>query len=142
MFLHFYYVNCKKEKKDYIIIYKYDKEIVSFSEFNNILYKEIYNDKIEDSNDKIEDSNDKIEDSNINFYELFYIKKGLKIKYKKELWNSVINMYLNKLNIQTIIDDKYVEKIWNSNLLLFLIDKYDDSLKQFLITHYKNNFNK
>jgi hypothetical protein len=135
MFLHFYYVNCKKEKKDYIIIYKYDKEIVSFSEFNNILYKEIYNDKIEDSNDKIEDSN-------INFYELFYIKKGLKIKYKKELWNSVINMYLNKLNIQTIIDDKYVEKIWNSNLLLFLIDKYDDSLKQFLITHYKNNFNK
>lgn len=142
MFLHFYYVNCKKEKKDYIIIYKYNKEIISFSEINNILYKEIYNDKIDDNNAKNDDNTDTGNGNNINFYELFYIKEGVKIKYERELWNNIINMYLNKLNIHIIINDKYVEKIWNSDLLLFSIDIYDDSLKQFLITYYKNNFNK
>lgn len=128
MFLHFYYVNCKKEKKDYIIIYKFKNEVISFNQINSVLYSEF--------------NNNTLEDKNINYYELFYIKEGLKIKYEKELWNNIINMYLNKLNIHMIIDEKYVEKLWNSNLLLFLIDKYDNSLKEFLISYYKNNFNK
>lgn len=130
MFLHFYYVNCKKEKKDYIVIYKYTNEIISFSHINTVLYKELNNISLENSI------------SNLNFYELFYIKEGLKIKYEKELWNKIINMYLNKLNVHMIIDEKYVENIWNNDLLLFLIDKYDESLKDFLISYYKNNFNK
>ncbi len=122
MLLHFYYVNFKKEKKDYIIIYKCKESEVSFNDINTILYKTINNEINE----------------NINFYELFYIKEGIKIEFNNNIWNDIINIYLNKINIQMIIDNKYIENIYNTDLLLFLIDEYNDQLKQFLLTYYKN----
>ena len=41
MFLHFYFVNIKKEKKNYIMVYKSDEESITFKDINNLLYHQL-----------------------------------------------------------------------------------------------------
>ena len=58
MFIHFYYINIKKEKNNYIMIYRHSDEYINFTHINSILYK--INNNI-DINSEISKS--------INFYE-------------------------------------------------------------------------
>lgn len=121
MFLHFYFVNIKKEKKSYILLYKTENNIISFNDINSILY------------DKLNNSQNS---NNINYHELFYIKQGISIPFTNEVWNQLIKIYLKKIELLYLIDDKYIKTIYSYNTILYLIDNYKNEIKQFLIDYY------
>ena len=63
MFLHFYYINVKKENKNYFGVYKSLQNEITFTDINQLIFKNL-------------NSNDINNDKSINYYELYYIKKG------------------------------------------------------------------
>jgi len=132
MFLHFYFVNIKKEKKNYLMIYKSDDTIINFKDINNLLYNELNN--ISCLPSIISSSSNNTD--NINYHELFYIKQGLSISYNKDIWNELIQIYLNKIELQYLIDDKYIKNLYSYNILLYLMDDYQKDIKQFLIKYH------
>lgn len=132
MFLHFYFVNIKKEKKNYLMIYKSDDTIIKFKDINNILYNELNN--ISCLPSIISSSSNNTD--NINYHELFYIKQGLSIPYNKDIWNELIQINLNKIELQYLIDDKYIKNLYSYDILLYLMDDYQKDMKQFLIKYY------
>lgn len=129
MFLHFYFINIKKEKKNYLMVYKTDIKTINVKDINNLLYNKLNNKPSIISS--VENTT-----NNINYYELFYIKQGLSIIYNKEIWNKLIQIYLNKIELQYLIDDKYIKNIYSSDIILYLIDNYQEDIKQFLIKYY------
>lgn len=130
MYLHFYYANIKKEKINYIFIFKHEDKIVKFNSINKLLYNKLNSLSLTD---------ELITDNNINYYELFYFKEGIKIKYEKMVWNDLIKIYLNKIDILTLIDEKYVKNLYLYDSLLFPIAQYENNIKEFLIKFYENN---
>jgi hypothetical protein len=90
MFLHFFYVDYKKEKKNFICILKSntDKEF-EFQNLNNILYENL--------------NNDSKPNSNFNCFEYFYIKRGLIIENQKYIWDKLMKIYLKKINMKKIL---------------------------------------
>lgn len=122
MYLYSYFVNIKKEKKDYIIIYKTNMDKVSHNDINNTLYRQL--------------NPDSIDISTINFYELFYIKPGLKLEYNKIHWNNLIKIYINNIKLFNLIDENYINTLYSQNILLFNLETYNDKIKQFFINYY------
>jgi hypothetical protein len=137
MFLHFYFVNIKKEKKNYIMVYKSDEESITFKDINNLLYHQLNN--LSCITSTLESSLDL--NNSINYHELFYIKQGLSIPYTKSIWNELIKIYLNKIELQYLIDDKYIINLYSYNIVLFLMDDYQKDIKQFLINYYGKFYN-
>jgi hypothetical protein len=137
MFLHFYFVNIKKEKKNYIMVYKSDEESITFKDINNLLYHQLNN--LSCITSTLESSLDL--NNSINYHELFYIKQGLSIPYTKSIWNDLIKIYLNKMELQYLIDDKYIINLYSYNIVLFLMDDYQKDIKQFLINYYGKFYN-
>jgi len=137
MFLHFYFVNIKKEKKNYIMVYKSDEESITFKDINNLLYHQLNN--LSCITSTLESSLDL--NNSINYHELFYIKQGLSISYTKSIWNDLIKIYLNKIELQYLIDDKYIINLYSYNIVLFLMDDYQKDIKQFLINYYGKFYN-
>lgn len=129
MYLHFYYANIKKEKINYIFIFKHEDKIVKFNSINKLLYNKLNSLSLTD---------ELITDNNINYYELFYFKEGIKIKYEKMVWNDLIKIYLNKIDILTLIDENYVKNLYLCDSLLFPIAQYENNIKEFLIKFYEN----
>jgi hypothetical protein len=133
MFLHFYYANIKKEKINYIFVFKHEDKIVKFNKINKLLYNKlnslIVNDELDNENEN---------ENSINFYELFYFKEGVKITYEKIIWDDLIKIYLSKVDILSLIDEKYVKELYLSGSLLFPIIDYENNIKQFLIKYYEN----
>jgi hypothetical protein len=137
MFLHFYFVNIKKEKKNYIMVYKSNEESITFKDINNLLYHQLNNIScITSTPEYLLDLN-----NSINYHELFYIKQGLSIPYTKLIWNDLIKIYLNHIELQYLIDDKYIINLYSYNIVLFLMDDYQKDIKQFLINYYGNFYN-
>ena len=122
MYLYSYFVNVKKEKKDYIIIYKTELDNILHNEINTILYKQL--------------NPDSTNASTINFYELFYIKPGIKLEYNKKLWNDLIKIYITNIKFFNLIDEKYINTLYSENILLFNLEIYNDKIKQFFINYY------
>jgi hypothetical protein len=137
MFLHFYFVNIKKEKKNYIMVYKSDEESITVKDINNLLYHQLNN--LSCITSTLESSLDL--NNSINYHELFYIKQGLSIPYTKSIWNDLIKIYLNKIELQYLIDDKYIMNLYSYNIVLFLMDDYQKDIKQFLINYYGKFYN-
>lgn len=132
MFLHFFYVTYKKGKENYIAVIKSTDECIEFKNLNNLLYN-----KLHLLNSEIETSNS----ININYYEYFYIKKGLIIENQKYLWDSLMKIYLKNLDIKTLLDQEYINKLYNQKILLFDFDIYKNQIIDFLIEHYSHNYN-
>jgi hypothetical protein len=129
MFLHFYYANIKKEKINYIFVFKHEDKVVKFNNINKLLYNKLNSLTV---NDKFDN------DNSINFYELFYFKEGVKITYEKTIWDDLIKIYLSKVDILSLIDEKYVKELCLSGSLLFPIIDYEKNIKNFLIKYYEN----
>ena len=135
-YLHFFYVDYKKCNKTYIavIISKY-KEVFPFIKLNKILYNYLhllnYNYELDMHNYNDNDNN-----NDMNYFEYFYIKKGLIINNEKYIWNKLINIYLEKIDIKFLIDEKYVSDIYGHNVLLLEYNIYSTSINKFLIDHY------
>lgn len=137
MFLHFYFVNIKKEKKNYIMVYRSSEESITFKDINNLLYHQLNN--ISCITSTLESPLDL--NNSINYHELFYIKQGLNIPYTKPIWNDLIKIYLNNIELQYLIDDNYIKNLYSYNIILFLMDDYQKNIKQFLINYYGNFYN-
>jgi hypothetical protein len=137
MFLHFYFVNIKKEKKNYIMVYRSSEESITFKDINNLLYHQLNN--ISCITSTLESPLDL--NNSINYHELFYIKQGLNIPYTKPIWNDLIKIYLNNIELQYLIDDNYIKNLYSYNIVLFLMDDYQKDIKQFLINYYGNFYN-
>ena len=125
MYLYSYFINIKKEKKDYILIYKTEVDKVLHNDINIKLYKEL--------NPEIEYNN------TINFYELFYIKPGIKLEYNKIIWNDLIKIYISNLSLNNLIDVQFINKIYSQNILLFDLEMYNQRIKEFFINYYNKN---
>ena len=125
MYLYSYFINIKKEKKDYILIYKTEVDKVLHNDINIKLYKEL--------NPEIEYNN------TINFYELFYIKPGIKLEYNKIIWNDLIKIYISNLSLNNLINKKFINKIYSQNILLFDLEMYNQQIKEFFINYYNKN---
>lgn len=132
MYINFYFVDIKKEKKSYIIIYKSDEKIISFYKINTIIYNKLNNIAI--TNVDTSDNN------SINYHELFYIKQGISIIYNNNIWNDLISIYLKKTELIYLIDENYIKNIYSHDIILFLIDDYKHDIKQFLINYYNNHY--
>lgn len=132
-YLHFFYVDYKKTNKNYIAIIKSkNKDQFPFNDLNNILYNYLhllnYNYEYDlDENKQV---------NNINYFEYFYIKKGLIINYEKYIWNKLIKIYLEELDIKYLIDGQFVSNIYSKNIILFDYNQYSNKINKFLIDHY------
>ncbi len=123
MYINIYYLNIKKEKKDYILLCKSETQDIDFNEINSMIHKNL--------NDTT--------NSNANYYELYYLKKGVVLDYTEDIWKKCISLYLEKIDIKNIIDVKYVKKIKENNIILYSLNEYEYSLKQYLIYNHINN---
>lgn len=131
MFLHFFYVTYKKGKQNYIAIIKSKDDSIEFNNLNNLLYN-----KLHLLNSEIEN----FESNNINYYEYFYIKKGLVIENQKYLWDRLMKIYLKNLDIKILLDQVYINKLYNQKILLFDFDIYKNQIIDFLIEHYSHSY--
>lgn len=132
MFLHFFYVTYKKGKENYIAVIKSTDESIEFKNLNNLLYNKLH---------LLNSEIDNLDSININYYEYFYIKKGLIIENQKYLWDSLMKIYLKNLDIKTLLDQEYINKLYNQKILLFDFDIYKNQIIDFLIEHYSYNYN-
>jgi len=119
------------------MVYKSDEESITFKDINNLLYHQLNN--LSCITSTLESSLDL--NNSINYHELFYIKQGLSISYTKSIWNDLIKIYLNKIELQYLIDDKYIINLYSYNIVLFLMDDYQKDIKQFLINYYGKFYN-
>ena len=116
MYLHFFYIESKEYKINYISVIKHDNLNLDNNIINKFIYRDIY----------LNNNDDNINYNNINYISLFYIKKGLVIENKQDLWNQLIKLYMKNIKLINLIDNNYIKKIQQSNILLFNIDIYKD----------------
>lgn len=131
MFLHFFYVTYKKGKQNYIAVIKSRDNSIEFNNLNNLLYNKLHLLNLEIDN---------LESTNINYYEYFYIKKGLIIENQKYLWDNLMKIYLKNLDIKILLDQDYINKLYNQKIILFDFDIYKNQIIDFLIEHYSHNY--
>ncbi len=131
MFLHFFYVTYKKGKQNYIAIIKSNENFIEFNNLNNLLYNKLH---LLNSDNTI----NTIELSNINYYEYFYIKKGLIIENQKYLWDNLMKIYLKNIDIKILLDQDYINNLYNQKILLFDFNIYKHQIIDFLIEHYSH----
>jgi hypothetical protein len=115
-------------------------------EYLFIIHLQTNEDIIEDLNKQIYmilyDNN--IPSININYFDKFYIKKGLSIPYDKSIWKEFIKFALNNLNLIQIIDSKIIEKIINTNILHFNYNTYANNINSIItdiIMNTTTNYN-
>ena len=126
MYIHFFYIESKEYKINYISVIKHDNLNLDNNIINKFIYRNIYLNNNDDDN---------INYNNINYISLFYIKKGLVIENKQDLWNQLIKLYMENIKLINIIDNNYIKKLQQSNILLFNIDTYKDNLSNFIINN-------
>jgi hypothetical protein len=126
MYVHFFYIESKEYKINYISVIKHDNFNLDNSIINKFIYRNIYLNNDDDNN---------INYNNINYISLFYIKKGLVIENKQDLWNQLIKLYMENIKLINLIDNNYIKKIQQSNILLFNIDTYKENLSNFIINN-------
>jgi hypothetical protein len=126
MYVHFFYIESKEYKINYISVIKHDNLNLDNSIINKFIYRNIYLNNDDDNN---------INYNNINYISLFYIKKGLVIENKQDLWNQLIKLYMENIKLINLIDNNYIKKIQQSNILLFNIDTYKENLSNFIINN-------
>jgi hypothetical protein len=124
MYIHFIYVENKEFKQNYITTIKTENEILDIKNVNELLYINLY------LNNKPENFNN----NNINFYSIFYIKKGLIINNNIDIvWNKLLILYLKNINLINLIDSNYINDLKNRNILLFNIEIYKNDLYPMII---------
>ena len=126
MYVHFFYIESKEYKINYISVIKHDNFNLDNSIINKFIYRNIYLNNDDDNN---------INYNYINYISLFYIKKGLVIENKQDLWNQLIKLYMENIKLINLIDNNYIKKIQQSNILLFNIDTYKENLSNFIINN-------
>jgi len=126
MYIHFFYIESKEYKINYISVIKHDNLNLDNNIINKFIYRNIYLNNNDDDN---------INYNNINYISLFYIKKGLVVENKQDLWNQLIKLYMENIKLINLIDNNYIKKIQQSNILLFNIDTYKDKLSNFIINN-------
>ena len=124
MYIHFLYVESKEYKINYIVTIKNEQSILDNNLINTLLYNYIYL------------NNENNINNNINYISLFYIKKGLILDDKKNYWDNLFNIYLKEIKLIDLIDNDYIKKIQNKNILLFKEDIYKNQLSNFIINIY------
>lgn len=134
MYINFYYINSKKEKKNYLMVYKSDEKSFPFETINSLLF-----DKLNNLSNNLSNINE--QNNAINYFELFYIKKGLSITYNENKWHKLISIYLKNIELQYLIDEEFIKKIYYDNIILFLLDDYKQDIKDFLINYYEKSNN-
>jgi hypothetical protein len=124
MYIHFIYVENKEFKQNYITTIKTENEILDIKNVNELLYINLY------LNNKPENFNN----NNINFYSIFYIKKGLIINNNIDIvWNKLLILYLKNINLINLIDSNYINDLKDRNILLFNIEIYKNDLYPMII---------
>jgi hypothetical protein len=126
MFLQFFYISSKKEKKEYIMVIKKDNNDLSFEQINNILYNKLFM-----------LSTNINENITFNYFEYFYIKKGLCIEDNDINWSNLINIYLSKVNLIQLIDINYINQLYSNNIILYSLDDYKAQLINYLTKYYE-----
>lgn len=126
MYIHFFYIESKEYKINYISVIKHDNLNLDNNIINKFIYRNIYLNNNDDDN---------INYNNINYISLFYIKKGLVIENKQDLWNQLIKLYMENIKLINLIDNNYIKKLQQSNILLFNIDTYKENLSNFIINN-------
>ena len=126
MYIHFFYIESKEYKINYISVIKHDNLNLDNNIINKFIYRNIYLNNNDDDN---------INYNNFNYISLFYIKKGLVIENKQDLWNQLIKLYMENIKLINLIDNNYIKKLQQSNILLFNIDTYKDNLSNFIINN-------
>lgn len=124
MYIHFLYVESKEYKINYIVTIKNEQMILDNNLINTLLYNNIYL------------NNENNINNNINYISLFYIKKGLILDDKKNYWDNLFKIYLKEIKLIDLIDNDYIKKIQNKNILLFKEDIYKNQLSNFIINIY------
>lgn len=122
MYIHFLYVEHKDFKINYIITIKSEFDTINNNEINKLLYENLYLNKGEEIK------------GNINYFALFYIKKGKIIKdMNKEIWGKLLKIFIKKINYINIIDDIFIYNLKFKNILLFDIEIYKNELHEYIV---------
>jgi hypothetical protein len=128
MYIHFIYVEHKENKITYLNVIKSENEVLENKYINEILYKKIYL-----------ISNEEILNNNINYCSLFYIKKGFTIQQNDNtLWNNLLQIYMETLNLINLIDCKYIDNLKNENILLYNMNEINNDLYSLIIKLHLN----
>jgi hypothetical protein len=115
MNIHFIYVQKKENLEEYIFVFR-KKDYIE--DLNEKIYTSLYNEKINE---------------NTNYIKLFYIKKGLIIKFNDDIWNKITYLSYKNLNILKLIDTKYLSAIKYSSCLFFDYSKNKNEIDDVII---------
>jgi hypothetical protein len=114
--MHFVYVQKKENLEEFIFVFKKKDDII---DLNKKIYSILYNDNI--TNDCI------------NYINLFYIKKGLLIKFNNDIWNKFLYLNYKNLDILKLIDSEYLSNIKDNNYLFFNYKKNKNEIDSIII---------
>jgi len=129
MYIHYVYVQIKNTLLDHLIIIKFNKDSIDRDELHKLIYISLYHDNV---------------NNEINYFKLFYIKKGFNIKFSKSIWNKFISLSMKNLEIVYLIDTKHLLTLHNKNILNIEYIKNKNEIQDIIIESYqkKNIWNR
>lgn len=122
MYIHFIFMEYKETKTEYLVTIKHESNDLSINEINNIIYNNFISGK---------ESNN----IGINYFSLFYIKKGLIIE-NETLWNELIRIFLLEIKLINLIDSVYINNLLKDNIIFFNTNIYKNNIYPLIINQY------
>lgn len=124
MYIHFIFMEYKETKTEYLVTIKDESKDLTSNYINNLIY-----------NNLIIGQNNNNNNIGINYFSLFYIKKGMVIK-SKELWKELIKIYMSEINLINLINSNYIDNLLNNNIILFNLNFYKSKIYPLIINQY------
>ena len=84
MYIHFIFMEYKETKTEYLVTIKDESKDLTSNYINNLIYNNLI---------KGENNNNNNNNLVINYFSIFYIKKGIIIE-NNDLWKKLFNIYI------------------------------------------------
>ena len=131
MYIHFIFMEYKETKTEYLVTIKDESKDLTSNYINNLIYNNlIYNKLI-----KGENNNNNNNNLGINYFSIFYIKKGIIIE-NNDLWKKLFNIYISEIKLIYLIDSNYINNLLNNNIILFNLNSYKNKIYPIIIDQY------
>ena len=124
MYIHFIFMEYKETKTEYLVTIKDESKDLTSNYINNLIY-----------NNLIKGENNNNNNLGINYFSIFYIKKGIIIE-NNDLWKKLFNIYISEIKLIYLIDSNYINNLLNNNIILFNLNSYKNKIYPLIIDQY------
>jgi len=126
MYIHFIFMEYKETKTEYLVTIKDESKDLTSNYINNLIYNNLI---------KGENNNNNNNNLGINYFSIFYIKKGIIIE-NNDLWKKLFNIYISEIKLIYLIDSNYINNLLNNNIILFNLNSYKNKIYPIIIDQY------